>query len=138
MHLRDFQLAIFIGLIVAGCGPDTVAPEREAADRVLANGFVYTVDAERSVAEAVALNAGSETARYLAGGTDLVVNIRRGIEAPETLIDLTSVTEMTEIREDADGLHIGAAVKLQDLGTHDIVQRDYAAVPLTDRLRPSR
>ena len=81
-----------------------------------------------TVAEAVALNGGSETARYLAGGTDMVVNIRRGIETPETLVDLNAVTEMTEIREDADGLHIGAAVKLQELGRHESVQRDYAAV----------
>ena len=81
-----------------------------------------------TVAEAVALNGGSETARYLAGGTDMVVNIRRGIETPETLVDLNAVTEMTEIREDADGLHIGAAVKLQELGRHESVLRDYAAV----------
>ena len=81
-----------------------------------------------TVTEAVALNGGSETARYLAGGTDMVVNIRRGIETPETLVDLNAVTEMTEIREDADGLHIGAAVKLQELGRHESVQRDYAAV----------
>ena len=81
-----------------------------------------------TVSEAVRLNGGSETARYLAGGTDMVVNIRRGIEAPETLIDLNGVKEMTGIREDADGLHIGAAVKLQDLGAHASVQRDYAAV----------
>ncbi|MBT5455686.1 MAG: 4-hydroxybenzoyl-CoA reductase subunit beta [Rhodospirillaceae bacterium] len=81
-----------------------------------------------TVAEAVKLNGGADTARYLAGGTDMVVNIRRGIETPEMLIDLTAVKEMTEIREDADGLHIGAAVRLSDLGASDVVQRDYTAI----------
>jgi 4-hydroxybenzoyl-CoA reductase subunit beta len=81
-----------------------------------------------TVAEAVKLNGGSDTARYLAGGTDMVVNIRRGIETPETLIDLNAIKEMTQIREDADGLHIGAVVKLQELGAHETVQRDYTAV----------
>ena len=58
MRLLNIQLIVCIALIVAGCGPDTVEPERQAADRVLLNGFVYTVDAERSVAEAVALQEG--------------------------------------------------------------------------------
>jgi len=31
------------------------------------------------------------TARPLAGGTDMVVNIRRGIEQPRTLVDLTAI-----------------------------------------------
>jgi 4-hydroxybenzoyl-CoA reductase subunit beta len=81
-----------------------------------------------TVAEAVRLNGGSDGARYLAGGTDMVVNIRRGIETPDTLVDLNSVAEMTEIRHDGDGLHIGAAVTLDQLGRDDIVQRDYTAV----------
>jgi predicted amidohydrolase YtcJ len=58
VRLKRLQLIVFISVIVNACGSDTVEPEREAADRVLANGFVYTVDAERSVAEAVALRDG--------------------------------------------------------------------------------
>ncbi len=81
-----------------------------------------------SVEEAVGLRAGAEAARYLAGGTDMVVNIRRGIEAPETLIDLTAIAELKEIRADGDGLRIGAAVTLNTLAAHADLQRDYAAV----------
>ena len=32
--------------------------------------------------------------RLLGGGTDLIVNIRRGIVAPRTLIDLNGVAEL--------------------------------------------
>jgi predicted amidohydrolase YtcJ len=58
VHLKYFQLSVFIGIIVTGCEPDVDQPEHDAADRVLLNGFVYTVDSERSVAEAVALRDG--------------------------------------------------------------------------------
>lgn len=58
MHLKSIQASVLIGFIVAACGPDPVQPEVEAADRVLTHGYVYTVDAERSVAEAVALRDG--------------------------------------------------------------------------------
>ena len=81
-----------------------------------------------TIDEAVTLRAGEDNARYLAGGTDMVVNIRRGIEDPAALIDLTAVDEMREIREDRDGIHIGAAVRLSELAGHRAVEQDYAAV----------
>jgi len=56
MRLKNIQVFVYIGIIASGCGPGVVQPERETADRVLLNGFVYTVDAARSVAEAVALD----------------------------------------------------------------------------------
>ena len=58
-----------------------------------------------TIADAVALRSSVENAKFLAGGTDMVVNIRRGIEAPDALIDLTAVAEMKSIVEDADGIH---------------------------------
>ena len=38
----------------------------------------------KSIADAVALRRSNKNAKFLAGGTDMVVNIRRGIEAPDT------------------------------------------------------
>ncbi len=80
MRLLNIQLIVFIILIVTGCGPDAVEPERQAADRVLVNGFVYTVDAERSVAEAVALRDGhivfvggnEEADAFVGAGTEVI------------------------------------------------------------------
>lgn len=65
-----------------------------------------------SAAAAVALRAGSATSRFIAGGTDLLPNIRRGLLAPELLIDLGGVDELREFREDANSLRIGAGVTL--------------------------
>ena len=80
-----------------------------------------------TVEEAVRLRA-EEGAKYLAGGTDMVVNIRRGIERPSSLVDLTGVDELTAISAGPDGVDIGAAVPLAELAAHEIVKRDYRAV----------
>lgn len=81
-----------------------------------------------TVKEAVALHGGAEDARYVAGGTDLLVNVRRGIERPATVVSLERVAEMKGIVADAGGLTIGAAVPLALLAGHEALRRDYAAV----------
>lgn len=68
-------------------------------------------------------------ARYIAGGTDLMVNIRRGIAEPETLIDLSGIPEMSTIEEDGKGgFRIGASVTLNQLLKHKTLCTDYTAI----------
>ena len=62
-----------------------------------------------TVEEAVALCDANEEARYLAGGTDLLVNVRRGIETPKHLICLDAIPEMTTLEVGEDGCTIGAS-----------------------------
>src|SRR5438309_10615043 len=64
----------------------------------------------------------------LGGGTDLIVNIRRGIVAPPVLIDVNHVEELRTVRADARTLEIGAAVKLAELAAHEEVMRHYPVV----------
>jgi 4-hydroxybenzoyl-CoA reductase subunit beta len=66
--------------------------------------------------------------RLIGGGTDLMVNIRRGIVAPPVLIDLTGVAELRAIRADATSLEVGAAVTLADLAAHPQVMTHYPVV----------
>jgi len=54
-----------------------------------------------------------------------VVNIRRGIVAPPVLIDMNRVKELHAIRADADGLEIGASVRLSELAEHPGVNKHY-------------
>ncbi len=54
-------------------------------------------------------------ARLLAGGTDLVVNLRHGLGEPTALIDLTAVPGLREVTLESSGLRIGAAVTLERL-----------------------
>jgi 4-hydroxybenzoyl-CoA reductase subunit beta len=82
----------------------------------------------RSLDEVIRARASHPDSRLLGGGTDLVVNIRRGIVAPPVLIDINSVAELRAIRADARSLEIGAAVKLAQLAAHDEVVRHYPVV----------
>ncbi len=70
----------------------------------------------------------SPGARYVAGGTDLMVNIRRGIAAPETLVDLAGIGGLDEIEATDDGLRIGAGVTLSAIIASRRIATDYAAV----------
>jgi len=82
----------------------------------------------RSLDEVISARASHPDSRLLGGGTDLVVNIRRGIVAPPVLIDINNVAELRAIRADARALEIGAAVKLAELAAHDGVVRHYPVV----------
>ena len=64
----------------------------------------------------------------LGGGTDLVVNIRRGIVAPPVLIDINGVSELRDIKADARALEIGAAATLAEVAAHPDVVRHYPVV----------
>ena len=88
----------------------------------------FTLHRPETAAEAVRLKATDTTSRYLAGGTDMIVNVRRGIEAPETMIDLTAIAEIAAISGDGDGIRIGAGVKLSDLPANEDIRRDYPAI----------
>jgi 4-hydroxybenzoyl-CoA reductase subunit beta len=63
--------------------------------------------------------------RLLGGGTDLLVNIRRGIVAPPALIDISNVEELRAIRADEQTIEIGAAVTLAELAAHPQVVAHY-------------
>jgi 4-hydroxybenzoyl-CoA reductase subunit beta len=79
----------------------------------------------RTLAEAVDARAAHPAARLLGGGTDLVVNIRRGIEAPGQLVDLTGVAELRTLKADAAALELGASVTLAELAADAVVRAHY-------------
>ena len=71
-------------------------------------------------AEAVARSAeaGAE-ARFVAGGTDLLVAMKQGTQAPRRLVALSDVAELRGIGDSPDGgLDIGAGEPLADLAHH--------------------
>jgi 4-hydroxybenzoyl-CoA reductase subunit beta len=81
-----------------------------------------------SVAEAAALLVGEPGAQLLAGGTDLVPRLRRGIDRPSVLVDLGAVREFARIDFTDDGLSLGAGVTLSQLAVDDRVARQYTAI----------
>lgn len=87
----------------------------------------FAYQAPASVGEAVALLADStRQARPFAGGTDLLVQMRRGLFAPEMLVDVKRIPELNRIAFDpTDGLTIGAAVSCARLCDHPAVRQHY-------------
>jgi 4-hydroxybenzoyl-CoA reductase subunit beta len=75
--------------------------------------------------EALAARAQHPDSKPLGGGTDLVVNIRRGIVAPPVLIDMNRVQELQVVKADEKTIEIGAAVRLSDLAEHAGVRKHY-------------
>ncbi len=66
-----------------------------------------------------ALASAGSAGRILAGGTDLLVQMRSGAVKPGVIVDIKKIAEMTEIVETADGgFHIGAAVAGAVLAEH--------------------
>ena len=78
--------------------------------------------------ELVAARVAHPQARLLGGGTDLLVNIRRGIEAPPVLIETTNVRELRAITVDEHALQIGASITLSELASHPEIRKFYPVV----------
>ncbi len=88
----------------------------------------FRVFCPATLEEAIDARAQYPDSRPLGGGTDLVVNIRRGIVAPPVLIDMSRVQELHAIKADADSLEIGASVRLSELAAHPAVVKHYPVV----------
>ena len=79
-----------------------------------------TYESPGSVDEAVKLlaAAGSD-AKILAGGTDLLVQLRMGMIKPVLIVDVKNISETTVIKAESEGYRVGAAVSGAELGEHD-------------------
>jgi 4-hydroxybenzoyl-CoA reductase subunit beta len=96
--------------------------------------FTYRVP--KTVSEAVIMvrDAGAE-AMFVAGGTDLYPNMKRRQQTPKTVISVTRLRDLREIRGDASkGLVIGSSVSLSEICEHPAINRDYGFVADAARL----
>ena len=77
-----------------------------------------------TVEEALAgLASAAGPARPIAGGTDLLLDLKQGHCPPvHTLVDLTTIPELTALEIRADTLFIGAAVSLSNMVASELVK----------------
>ena len=82
-----------------------------------------------SLAEAVSLMAElGDRARLIAGGTDLLPNMKHGIVEPEHLVSLREVDELTGVQHDNEHIVIGAMTRLVDIASHPAVLKHAPAL----------
>jgi len=89
--------------------------------------FQY-VDA-RSLAEAGrALGRLGGQAQVIAGGSDLIQNMKDHVLEPEVVINIKNVAELRRIRRTEHGHEFGALVTLRDLAGNQTIRKQYAAL----------
>jgi len=86
-------------------------------------------EAPRRVEDAVALLAKhGAAARVLAGGTDLLAQMKSGLRRPAVIVDLKRIDELMQVREAAGGLAIGAAAPAAVVREHATLRRLFPGV----------
>src|SRR5438045_8945404 len=75
-----------------------------------------------------ALRLWQPDARWFAGGTDLVPEIKSELAAPTRLINLKKIPELSGIAETERGLRLGGLATLTELGAHPGIRQHYHAL----------
>ena len=88
----------------------------------------FTYERASTPAQAASAVARQPTARFIAGGTNLLDLMKLQIETPAHLVDVNGLG-LDKIAPTADGgLHIGAMVRNTDLAADERVRRDYGVL----------
>ena len=87
----------------------------------------FAFHAPTTVREAADLIASSPDAMLVAGGTDLLPNMKRRQQVPRTLVSLRRLGELKEITN-GNGLAIGAGLTLSGLVREARIRERYAAL----------
>ena len=77
-----------------------------------------------SLGEAVVAFESHQGSLPLAGGTDLLIAMKRRLLRPERLIDLASLkNQLSYIREDGEMIRIGALTRLIEVERHPLIMK---------------
>lgn len=92
--------------------------------------------AATSVDEAVSLLAArGDRAKILAGGTDIIVQLREGLREADLVLDVKKIPQLTELSFDAgQGLRLGASVPCYKIYENEAVAAAYPALADSARI----
>ena len=94
----------------------------------------FTLERASDAQEAVHLTASRPGIEYFAGGTVLLDLMKLDVLRPQTMVDIDALRQQhSGIEADADGLKLGALVRMSAAADHPVIRRDYTA--LSDALR---
>lgn len=87
----------------------------------------FTYEKAGSLAEALKLKAKyKEKGVFIAGGTDLLVDMRNKVlePEPEAVIDISDLNEINYVRQENGHIRIGAGTRISEIQKSSIVQRN--------------
>jgi len=88
-------------------------------------GYVSAKDLEHAIA---LLGEHGAKAKILAGGTDLLVELKHAAHDPEVIVDVSRLRELKDIAIADDGLHIGALVTHCDIMNSPVIRDMFPAL----------
>ncbi len=82
----------------------------------------------RTINQVTSLSPEEKNSCLMAGGTDLLGEIKDGIIDPEIVIDLKTLPGLSYIKKDKDGVRIGSLTNLSELAENTLIKNDYPAL----------
>ena len=82
----------------------------------------FTLHHPNTVEEALALSAEHPGALYLAGGTDLMVNLRKRLHEPHHVVNLAGIEGLRGVAREGAQLTIGALTTIETLAADPLVR----------------
>lgn len=83
----------------------------------------YRPETLQEALEFMALANNGRRVRPVAGGTDLMLQLKEGVTTADALVDISGLAELKEIWEEGDELHVGGAVSYTDLIESPLIKR---------------
>ncbi|CCK79746.1 MULTISPECIES: FAD binding domain-containing protein [Desulfobacula] len=82
-----------------------------------------------SIQEAIELKKKhGKKAKFLAGGTDLLVHLKKKLVTADHIISLSEIEALSQIKEEGDAVTIGACATMAQLSKSKIIQEKFCAV----------
>jgi 4-hydroxybenzoyl-CoA reductase subunit beta len=88
----------------------------------------FVVARPRDIDSAISAREQESSSLFLAGGTDLIVNLRLGLARPKLLIDLSTIDALRENSFTIAGVRIGACTSLMELSDMPPMRQRYRAL----------
>jgi CO/xanthine dehydrogenase FAD-binding subunit len=76
-------------------------------------------------------------ARLLAGGTDLIVEMRNGTVSPKAVIDIKGIPDLQFLKDEKESMRIGALVTIRDIETSPLIEEKFPILKETARVMAS-
>lgn len=87
----------------------------------------------RTLAEALKLLVKLKDARIVAGGTDLLVELKQGLTEAEALISLRNIKELKKIEKKDGHIRLGAMVTPKEIISHPLIKQYFPALAAAAR-----